>query len=166
MVGGVGEERWIMGLWGCNSFCCCFFDCFFLGGGGKVIVEFAPLVFFFICSFLVLRAFCCLFFLFFGWWKRGGGGVGGGWEYGFSFFLALRGGFDGFDSSGFYGFGSLSYTPSIFYFSFLFLPFRGLYRLPFFFPSSSFSLVSAPFFAPTPSRPNLSTSLFTFSPKS
>lgn len=51
----------------------------------------------------------------------------------FPFFLALRGGFDGFDTSGFYGFCSLSYTPSIFYFSFFFASFsaRSLIVFPF-----------------------------------
>lgn len=151
------------GLCGCNS--SCFFYCFFGGG----IVEFAPLGFFFIYSFLVLRAFCCLFFLFFflvgG--KGRGGRRGGGWEYGFSFFfLALR----GFWWHWLFWIFMVSVlyliTPFYFSFFFFFLFSAVSYRLPFFFPSSSFSLVSASFFAPTPpSRPNLSTPLFTFFPK-
>jgi len=41
-------------------------------------------------------------------------------------------------------------TPFYFSFFFFFLFSAVSYRLPFYFPSSSFSLVSAPFFAPTP----------------
>ncbi len=138
--------------------------------GGGDIVEFAPLGFFFICSFLVSRAFGCLFFSFFFWLvEKGGGDVGGGWEYGFSFFFGFTGGvLMALTLLDFYGFCSLPYliTPLYFSFFFFFLFSAVSYRLPFFFPSSSFSLVSAPFFAPTPpSRPNLCNPAFHFFPQ-
>lgn len=67
----------------------------------------------------------------------------------------------------FYGFGSLSYYAFLFFFL-LFLPFqRGLLSSSIFL--SIFFVLSclSPFLRPNPpSRPNLSTPLFTFSPKS